>query len=199
MAKRLVINCNSFADFIVKEMAKDGFVVSDIKGVPGREVITFKNSEGEIATAECGFTPAPPSNYRVKLKTMDDKDFVSFETAKRLKEAGFSEKVTSVYAHVYKGEDGWRLRNGYIEDDYNHYEWLNISAPTLWQAQKWLREEKEIEVSVAWCRRRKSYYYWYGELFCPDEDVKFGYDFPSYEAALSAGIDAALNLIIGQK
>lgn len=126
---------------------------------------------------------------------MDEKDFVSFETAKRLKEAGFSEKVTSVYAHVYKGEDGWHLRNGYIEDDYNHYEWFNISAPTLWQAQKWLREVKGIEVSAAWCRRRKFYYYWRGELSCTDENVKFGYDFPSYEAALSAGIDEALDLI----
>lgn len=64
---------------------------------------------------------------------MDEKDFVSFEMAKLLKETGFAEKVTSVYAHVYKGDSGWRLRNGCREEDYNHYEWFNISAPTLWQ------------------------------------------------------------------
>lgn len=125
---------------------------------------------------------------------MEDKDFVPFETAKKLKEAEFDCICNSLY-HKSLFEDGkielWTNR---VLNDWNKLAKFT-SAPTLWKAQKWLREEKGIEVSVAWCRRRMSYYFWYGEMSCRDEDVKFGYDFPYYEAALSAGIDAALELI----
>lgn len=136
---------------------------------------------------------------------MKTEDYVSFELAKLLKENGFDEKVTSVYAHVYEGEDGWRLRDGYREDDYNHYEWFNISSPTLWQAAKWLRYEKKIDVLVYNCACG---YMW--DVSNAGDNATRGttlilYDekgndeasvcWKTYESALSAGIWAALNLI----
>lgn len=138
---------------------------------------------------------------------MDVKDFVAFETARKLKEKGFTEKVTAVYAKVFKYKNGWRLRGGYREDDYNHDKWSCISAPTLWQTQKWLREVKGIDITISVCREidetvspriiKRSYEC---EVAIEDEEDYIPYsededDFPSYEAALSAGIDAALELI----
>lgn len=215
MAKRLVINCNSLADFIINEMAKDGFVVSDIKGVPGREVVTFKNSKGEIATAECGFTPVKPSNYRVKLKTMDEKDFVSFETAKRLKTAGFDELCNYYYTSEDTPKEHIWLTGISELANFNEIATNNCpikcSAPMLWQAAKWLREVKVIDITISVDREidetvspRKIKRFYECEVTMEDDEDYIPYsedekDFPSYEAALSAGIDAVLNLIIEQK
>lgn len=129
---------------------------------------------------------------------MDMKDFVSYETAKKLKAAGFNEPC-SYYYTSYDGLKGNIQESCNGDGNFNAIITdlcaIKCSAPTLYHTQKWLREVKGIEVSVAWCRNRKSYYYWYGELACHDENVRFEFDFPSYESALSAGIDAALDLI----
>lgn len=126
--------------------------------------------------------------------TMDNEDFVTFETAKLLKENGFSEKVTSVYIHVYYGDNGWRLRDGYNKDDYNHHEWFGIfSAPTLWEAQKWLRDNKKLHVLVDFNIVGTWFYKVFPIIGCCVNESFLG--FPTYEAALSAGIDSSLDLI----
>ena len=66
---------------------------------------------------------------------MITEDYVSFKTAKLLKEKGFDEPTlwfyvgdgTKLYAHKTAGDDWWR-------------------RPTLQKAMKWLREEKGIAV-----------------------------------------------------
>lgn len=59
-------NNGSLADFIIDQMANEGFEVSEFKGMPGHEVVTFKNKQGETRTVKFGFGPVKPNkNIRV--------------------------------------------------------------------------------------------------------------------------------------
>ena len=104
---------------------------------------------------------------------MIEEQFVSFETAKLLKEAGFEAEC------------------GFIVDD----DGRKLYRPTQALAARWLCEHKMIEVSVAYCRRRKSWYYWVGYLDCEDEDVTFGFNYASRQYAMEAGLQEAIKLI----
>lgn len=74
-------------------------------------------------------------------------DYVSFETAKLLKEKGFDESVSMVYMpygdlcklHRYDS-----IRNSNYNDITKNY--FEYTAPTLQMAMKWLREEHQIGI-----------------------------------------------------
>ncbi len=78
---------------------------------------------------------------------MTKEDFVSLECAKLLKEKGFDEPCLA--SRLKNGE----LRRYDIEQrlvnmtsiDYEYYEFL---APTLYEAQKWLRKNHKIQIAV---------------------------------------------------
>ena len=80
---------------------------------------------------------------------MITEDYVSFETAKLLKEKGFSEECTGCY---YKGE----LNVFDLPVNYNMGNSDNtLSAPTLQMATKWLRENFNMNpvpyaTSIGW-------------------------------------------------
>ena len=139
---------------------------------------------------------------------MNKEEYVSFEVAKMLKEKGFSEEVTAIYQHLYQGEDGWKLRCGYIADKYNDDgNPYAIAAPTLWQAAKWLRDEKGIAINVIAHQdsQRLGKYHW-KEVYLPNCKEEGGqwsewciYGncplFDSYEAALLNGIEKMVQLL----
>ena len=71
-----------------------------------------------------------------------NEDYVSFEVAKLLKEKGFDSHYST---HFYKNNK----LECYIEDRKKY--WLQkdeYAAPTLYMAQKWLRETKNIHIDV---------------------------------------------------
>lgn len=74
-------------------------------------------------------------------------EFVTLETAKLLKAAGFKEDVSSFYELVYKGGSGpeYEIDESYDAQNYNT-DVYSISAPTQSIAQKWLRETKNLHV-----------------------------------------------------
>lgn len=77
---------------------------------------------------------------------MISEDFVSFETARLLKEKGFNEKVICYY------DDGGSLNlNKFVEFQCcNQGYGSNIfAAPTLQMAMKWLREVHNIFVEIS--------------------------------------------------
>ena len=155
---------------------------------------------------------------------MNPEDYVSYPIALALKKAGFDWECDHFYEHrldpnkarisasgVYgewKNIDAFKHNFNAIDD--NRHEQLLIphcSAPTLWQAQKWLREEWGIHINVCIysdystdadgkvCDR---WDFWGFDLYAVSggkqiEDGDGEYD--SYESALSAGIAAALELI----
>lgn len=77
-------------------------------------------------------------------------DYVSFETAKLLKEKGFTENCLMRYNKV-----GDLVEEAY-KFDWN-FQTIDYSAPTLQMAMKWLREIHDIDVSVVPLRSHKEY------------------------------------------
>jgi len=78
-------------------------------------------------------------------------DYVSFETAKLLKEKGFNEYCKSVY---HAGSVCSVISLGYIVEekqnsDFGKYD-NAISAPTLQMAMKWLRVVYHIAIETKW-------------------------------------------------
>lgn len=129
---------------------------------------------------------------------METTDFVSYDLALKLKECGFDEPCD----HYYTPEV-WKA--GYIEypmllweqtavnSNDIIYDGERFSAPTLWHAQKWLREKKELIILIGMTRIDDWFYGIYDKCGkCLKDD---GTQRDCYEAALSAGIAAALELI----
>lgn len=146
---------------------------------------------------------------------MDVKDFVAFETARKLKEAGFvQEWDDGGHKFLYVAHDKiCRISDigcyNYVDEPKDTWDIPTENYPcvTLWQAQKWLREVKGIDINISVYREidgtvspqiiKRSYEC---EITTYDDEDYIPYSedetyFPSYEAALSAGIDVALNLI----
>lgn len=129
-------------------------------------------------------------------------DFVTFEQAIKLKELGFKCPCN----HYYSLDGG--LLHEETENSQTNYIHCNskylISAPTLGQAQKWLRE-KEIEVGVSAefdGELRTGQWVWLMREFTTHLfDTVFPEDinYDTYEEALSKGIDEALNYLINKK
>lgn len=69
---------------------------------------------------------------------MITEDYVSFETAKLLKEKGFDEECSSAFYKTGRIVDGYDS-----EFSYNYYD-----RPTLQIARKWLREKHNLHIEI---------------------------------------------------
>ena len=92
---------------------------------------------------------------------LTEKDYCDLDTCVALKELGFSEPTLAYYHGFLLSKPLLYLvidEDCMPEDGVNVFDLLsnsnkykdskNIDAPTLWEAQKWLREEKNIIVEV---------------------------------------------------
>lgn len=148
---------------------------------------------------------------------MNPEDYVSYPLALALKKAGFDLEVNHVYDK--NGELWEEGMNENAECDYTAYFNYNksgyievsASAPTLAQAQKWLRDRRGIHIDVyiysdystdadgkvcdRWC-------FWGFELYAIGNAERVTVDdgeYDSYEQTLSAGIAAALDFLGNEK
>ena len=87
---------------------------------------------------------------------MVNEDYVSFETAKLLKEKGFNEPT---YAY-YLPNASFYLSPREI-DNKNLYAQGCVSAPTLQMAMKWLREAHKIAINIGWGEVFEENYQWW--------------------------------------
>ena len=71
-------------------------------------------------------------------------DYVSFETAKLLKDKGFNEPLSTYY------NEDTLIQESIITRDWNNDKFVVncITAPTLQMAMKWLREKHNIHIVV---------------------------------------------------
>lgn len=134
-----------------------------------------------------------------------NEDYVSYELAKKLKECGFNEPCD----HYYTPNKAMRIvKDNALAPETANNRFLDeiadgcCAAVPLWQAQKWLREKKDVLLWVYPDRQLTDEEYpkieLTGEWWWDTEGVIrecSGDTYPSYEAALSAGIAAALELI----
>ena len=118
---------------------------------------------------------------------MITEDYVSFETAKLLKEKGFDEFTISYY---YKnGSMGFSEVDTRVSDGYQR--------PTLQMAMKWLRETHNLGVFLTWtqvfgCYRWRVYYLKKGS----QELYSVGANYNTYEEACEAAIKYCLENLI---
>ena len=124
---------------------------------------------------------------------MSNKEYVTYEQAKVLKELGFD---TECDYHFSK-EDApgglvWGIKS-FAPANHNANGYLSI--PTLAQAAKWLREEKNLHIQVMLNGVRTMYFVrvYVIEGNAPVYEVEGQFD--DYESALSAGISKCLEII----
>lgn len=118
-------------------------------------------------------------------------DYVSYELAVKLKSCGFDEPCAAFYEHI----DGKMYFSVDGNEDWNSG--VDYSAPLLYQAQKWLREVKRMEVNASWSNN-ECYWFFYTNLMDGPDIINLDISdsvYSTYEQALSAGLPAALELI----
>ena len=130
---------------------------------------------------------------------MIEESYVSFNTAKMLKEAGFEANLKTMY--VEEEKDEWTFwDSGAKRSDYNYFD-DTIACPTQALAARWLREKHRIVVDVTFIPPSVNgdvWQYFIGEM----DDMLWEGDFePSdrryktYEEALEEGLKRSLELI----
>ncbi len=124
---------------------------------------------------------------------MIEEQYVSFETAKLLKEAGFDVPCTSQYT---EGMGVWNVECTY---DFNHDD-FGYSRPTQSLAAKWLREVHHINVyacfDYAEFDERKWFFMREHTMINDDSAVYCSItSYNSYGEAFEAGLREAIKLI----
>ena len=131
---------------------------------------------------------------------MITEDYVSFDTAKLLKEKGFYQDFYNSFMPVWHYNGNNKVLSFTEDDSYpsETQEWY--SAPTLQVAMKWLREEKDvqIEISIVGTDTWESPTKWMYGFRCQTKDVidRRNADFSSYEEACEAAIKYCLENLI---
>ena len=148
---------------------------------------------------------------------LTEKDYCDYETCVALKELGFNQYHSD---RVYAGEGGVWTLNFEGEPNYNEGELIRqedlfgvprdgneVAAPSLYEAQKWLREEKGIIVDVSF-----SPFGYFASIYTnvrnvkseiPKERFKFEWskklygeeDHDSYGGALLEGLIGAVKIL----
>ncbi len=126
---------------------------------------------------------------------MITEDYVSFETAKLLKEKGFDVKCLTYF--ISDNEIATIL----TRRDFNN-NGIYLSAPTIQMAMKWLREEKKLSIIIDICfdddrDRQPGYFFDIWRLTPPYESLETPHPvFDTYEEACEAAIKFCLENLI---
>lgn len=131
---------------------------------------------------------------------MITEDYVSFETAKLLKEKGFDLPVNYVYHYWTNAPFFHRKMKNFNGEEYRHLKNEWYSAPTQFLVMKWLREKEWFICIIPLA------------FYCGEKAVKFGYniwagdnleidesstpEFNTYEEACEAAIKYCLENLI---
>lgn len=143
---------------------------------------------------------------------LTEKDYCDYDTCVALKELGYKVPTSAYYMPnnnqlIFVSNP---CRGGYVIDCFYSHNSLPkdvmtanyIDAPTMWEAQKWLREEKGIFVYIDVPWKTDDGLGW--SYFCcnkpmteEDKEVFFasGGFYDSYEEALSEGIKEAVKIL----
>jgi hypothetical protein len=138
---------------------------------------------------------------------LTEKDYCDYDTCVALKELGYRVPTSTYYMPHHK-DLIWvsnPFRGGYVTDCFYSHNSLRkdvmtanfIDAPTLWEAQKWLREEKNIEVNASFDKEDDGWIAFIQRLDYPDlcgTDV-FSTVYNTYESALSESIKEAVKIL----
>jgi hypothetical protein len=121
---------------------------------------------------------------------------VTYATAVKAKEKGFDKEIGSYYDLEY---DPWKYSEPQLYDMARKQDWNKtderVSAPSLSDLSKWLREEKGIHVIACPRTDNKGWFWQYTKLdhifYVSELDVIF----PTHDLAFEAGLLKALELV----
>ena len=146
---------------------------------------------------------------------LTEKDYCDYETCVALKELGYKVPTSAYYipnnnqlifvSNPFRGGyaiDCFRSQNSLPKDVMtSNY----IDAPTMWEAQKWLREEKKIviEVNFDLMYKGQPHFSWrvlynltqHKGAYYTFNSVNSKEDYDSFEEALSEGIKEAIKIL----
>ena len=142
---------------------------------------------------------------------LTNKDYCDYDTCVALKKLGYKVPTSAYYMPHHK-DLIWvsnPFRGGYVTDCFYSHNSLPkdvmtanfIDAPTLWEAQKWLREEKKMDVLIELETKDihlSSKYYSIYISYMSSFKREFSYiskNFDSYEDALSEGLREAVKIL----
>ena len=127
---------------------------------------------------------------------MITEDYVSFETAKLLKEKGFNERCECFYETE---NDDVSIVNEWMDisnSELEGTEFVRYSAPTLQMVMKWLRKIHGLFIHIDVIREASC---WTADIQDIKNDVAIypvKEEFPGYEEACEAGIKYCLKNLI---
>lgn len=129
---------------------------------------------------------------------MIEESYVSFDTARILKEAGFDVPCNS----YYELEDGEAVRKDCIRPyDHNGFGDTICSRPTLALAARWLREVHHYAICVWFSKDHEKWFYAHWDMDNMAFDTNYNiseFIFDSYEEAFKAGLQEAIKLITNE-
>ena len=122
-----------------------------------------------------------------------ESQLVNFKQAVALKELGFPQDISqsTSYGEYDENGDFWGLDQYYGD--------ISYAAPTLELVAKWLREEKQIYLHIrrlfatSIIKHKDCYCFYYSTK--DYDETSYVSEFDSYEQALSAGIDKAIEIL----
>ena len=133
---------------------------------------------------------------------MITEDYVSFETAKLLKEKGFDEECSCFYNNIDYGTPGLEVdgqlyyKNSALDDE-------EYAAPTLQMAMKWLREVHRRIISPKYNEvkdeRGLLYSMWFFDILPISKTlpiIEYNQSYDTYEEACEAAIKYCLENLI---
>ena len=134
---------------------------------------------------------------------MIEEQFVSFDTAKMLKETGFEEMVNSCFMYddnadeyEYEFVSGYAIVKKALRDNYNGYE-NTISRPTQALAERWLREVYNVAIYSLYDDDMEQWFY-VVDAFTKNPVIngfQSGSEYDDYESAFEDGLREAIKLI----
>lgn len=139
---------------------------------------------------------------------IDVNDFVSLDIALKLKNAGYTEAGFYYYNHTGNVDSEYTDNDGNAVFSYENYNDdaiaksynVQCTAPTVYQAQKWLRDNKHIVIGIIpeydiQCDGTYDWRYWY-KIYSSTGNLLYTEMAETYEHALECAIDDTLDYLI---
>ena len=127
---------------------------------------------------------------------LTEKDYCDYETCVALKELGYVGICDAYYELT--GNDSYNRDSFellYTRDFIHPDDKDRVAAPLLYQAQKWLRKEKKIEVNATYDNIVELHWHWYMKSLTNRNQTISNTNYDSYEQALLAGIKEAVKIL----
>lgn len=136
---------------------------------------------------------------------LTEKDYCDYETCVALKELGYKIPTSAYYMpknsqliFVINQFRGGAAMDCFYSNNSLPKECMAsdfIDAPTMWEVQKWLREEKKIEVNATYDNVVELHWHWYMKSLTNRNQGTSIINRDSYEQALLAGIKEAVKIL----